>query len=128
HAPLAAASDRVNELTKENLLGRVINSAPKGSTVLVLGMSYKPDTYITEESAGLHLAHHLKQQEYRVLIHDFAANAEKNRRRRHFELVSDLNPLAKRSDVDLALVCCPWPQYRSLKFAPSTKFLATWQL
>ena len=128
HAPLAEASDRVNELTKENLLERVINSAPKGSSVLVLGMSYKPDTYITEESAGLHLAQNLKQKGYRVLIHDFAANAENNRVLRDFEFVSDLNSLAKRNDVDLALVCCPWPQYRSLKFAPSTKVLATWQL
>src|SRR5438094_1881502 len=55
-APLAEASDKVNELTKSNLLERVTSLVPVGSTVLVLGISYKPDTYITEESAGLHLA------------------------------------------------------------------------
>src|ERR1051326_7541169 len=51
-APLAEASDKVNELTKANLLEKVARVRPAGATVLVLGMSYKPDTYITEESAG----------------------------------------------------------------------------
>src|SRR5438128_5726307 len=63
-APLAEASDRTNELTKLNLLKKVQASVPTGATVLVLGISYKPDTYITEESAGLHLAQHLKRHGY----------------------------------------------------------------
>src|SRR5204863_5078572 len=54
-APLAEASDRVNELTKEKLLEQVQSLAKKDETVAVLGLSYKPDTYITEESAGLYL-------------------------------------------------------------------------
>src|SRR5438477_1117243 len=73
-APLAEGSDHVNELTKSNLLEKVTALVPTGATVLVLGMSYKPDTYITEESAGLHLAQNLKRQSYRVIVHDFAAN------------------------------------------------------
>ena len=127
-APLAEGSDHVNELTKSNLLEKVTSLVPIGATVLVLGMSYKPDTYITEESAGLHLAQNLKRQGYRVIVHDFAANPQNNPTLLEFELLSDLNCLSKRDDVDLAVVCCPWPQYRSLKFSPSTKVLATWQL
>ena len=127
-APLAEASDRVNELTKENLLQKVMKEVAKDKTVLVLGVSYKPDTYITEESAGLHLAQNLKKNGYRVLVQDFAANSENNPALRGFEFVSDINCLSTRDDVDLAVVCCPWPQYRSLKFSPSTKVLATWQL
>jgi len=127
-APLAEGSDRVNELTKSNLLEKVTSLAPTSATVLVLGMSYKPDTYITEESAGLHLAQNLKRQGYRVIVHDFAANPQNNPTLLEFEVLSDLNCLSKRDDVDLAVVCCPWPQYRSLKFSPSTKVLATWQL
>jgi len=127
-APLAEASDRVNELTKKSLLERVMELVPAGSAVLVLGLSYKPDTYITEESAGLHLAQNLKKKGYRVLIHDFAANAENNSGLKEFELLNDLNSLNARKDIDLAVICCPWPQYGSLKFAASTKVLATWQL
>src|SRR6185312_4425011 len=68
-APLAEASDKTNELTKLRLAETASELAPAGSTVLVLGVSYKPDTYITEESAGLHLAQAMKQRGYRVLVH-----------------------------------------------------------
>jgi len=128
HAPLAEASDRVNELTKENLLEKVTTLVPTGSTVLVLGMSYKPDTYITEESAGLHLAQNLKRQGYRVLVHDFAANSENNPTLLEFEFVKDLESVSKRDDVDLAVICCPWPQYRSLKLPSTAKVLQTWSV
>ncbi|HEX4639159.1 MAG TPA: nucleotide sugar dehydrogenase [Chthoniobacterales bacterium] len=127
-APLAEASDRVNEQTKENLLERVTNLVPAGASVAVLGMSYKPDTYITEESAGVHLAQNLKRHGYRVLVHDFAANTSNSPALIEFEWLADPNSLAKRNDVDLAVICCPWPQYRSLKFSPSTQVLATWQV
>src|SRR5437763_36725 len=46
-APLAEASDRTNELTKASLVAKVKKVVPAGGTVLVLGLSYKPDTYIT---------------------------------------------------------------------------------
>src|SRR5207302_4510829 len=60
-APLAEASDRTNELTKSDLARKVKQSIPAGGTILILGVSYKPDTYITEESAGLHLAQELER-------------------------------------------------------------------
>jgi UDP-glucose 6-dehydrogenase len=91
-------------------------------------MSYKPDTYITEESAGLHLAQNLKRQGYRVLVHDFAAKPENSPALHEFEFVTDVNDLSERQDVDLVVVCCPWPQYRGVKFPSATKVLATWQL
>jgi UDPglucose 6-dehydrogenase len=127
-APLAEASDKVNELTKANLLKKVTSLVPAGATVLVLGMSYKPDTYITEESAGLHLAQNLKRQGYRVIVHDFAANGANSPALFEFEVLKDLDGLSKRDDVDLAVICCPWPQYRSVKFSSATKVLPTWQV
>ena len=127
-APLAEASDKVNELTKSNLLEKVTSLTSAGATVLVLGMSYKPDTYITEESAGLHLAQTLKKQGRRVIVHDFAATADNNPVLRDFEFLSDLNGLRERKDVDLAVVCCPWPQYCDLKFSSAARVLSTWQL
>ena len=127
-APLAEASDKVNELTKSNLLEKVTSLTSAGATVLVLGMSYKPDTYITEESAGVHLAQTLKKQGRRVIVHDFAATADNNPVLRDFEFLSDLNGLRERKDVDLAVVCCPWPQYCDLKFSSAARVLSTWQL
>lgn len=127
-APLAEASDKTNELTKSNLLHRVRGLVSPGDTVLVLGMSYKPDTYITEESAGLHLAQNLKRHGYRVLVHDFAAAPANSPVLHEFEIVTDLNGLERRQDIDLAVICCPWPQYRSLKLPLAARLLPTWQL
>ncbi len=127
-APLAEASDKTNELTKSRLAERATELIPAGGSVLILGVSYKPDTYITEESAGLHLAQAMKRQGYRVLIHDFAANFSNNPVLKEFEFVDDLTRLEKREDIDLAVTCCPWPQYAKLKFSTKTKILPTWNL
>jgi UDPglucose 6-dehydrogenase len=127
-APLAEASDKTNELTKWNLLQRVKGMVSPPATVLILGVSYKPHTYIIEESAGLHLAQHLKWNGYRVLVHDFAATAANNPALCEFEIITDPYGLEKREDIDLAVICCPWPQYRSVKLSTATKLLPTWQL
>ena len=127
-APLAEASDKTNELTKSRLAERARELAPAGSTVLILGVSYKPDTYITEESAGLHLAQAMKEHGYRVLVHDFAANVSNNPALKEFEFLHDLEDLKKRDDVQLAVVCCPWPEYAKVKLSPKTKALSTWNL
>jgi UDPglucose 6-dehydrogenase len=127
-APLAEASDRTNELTKSNLLEKVTNLVRPGGTVLVLGLSYKPDTYITEESAGLHLAQHLKRSGYRVLVHDYAAKPSNSPALHEFEVIDDLAKVSRQDDIQLAVICCPWPHYSSVKFSSATKVLPTWKL
>jgi len=126
-APLAGASDQVNEATKLNLLEKVKAQIGKTDTVAILGLSYKPDTYITEESAGLFLAQQLKQQGYRVLVHDFGAKPSNNPSLHEFEVIEDPAVFATRGEIKLAVICCPWPQYKGLKFASATRVLAMWQ-
>lgn len=127
-APLAEASDKVNEDTKRDLLEKVKAQIKPSDPVAVFGLSYKPDTYITEESAGLYLAQHLKQHGYRVLAHDCGARPENSPGLLEFELIEDLGALASRNDIKLAVICCPWPQYKGLKFSASTRVMAAWQL
>jgi UDPglucose 6-dehydrogenase len=127
-APLAEASDRVNELTKEKLLERVRKIATGQDTIVVLGLSYKPDTYITEESAGLYLAQHLKRHGCKVLVHDYGATPANSPSLHEFELLPDPGALATRADVKVAVLCCPWPQYGSVKFAPGTTVIAPWKI
>ena len=125
-APLSEASDQVNETTKLNLLEMVKAQIGKTDTVAILGLSYKPDTYITEESAGLFLAQHLKQQGYRVLVHDFGAKPSNNPSLHEFEVIEDPAAFATRTEIKLAVICCPWPQYQRLKYASATRVLAMW--
>src|SRR5258708_7029019 len=88
-APLAEARDRMNELTKQKLLEQVSGLAARGETIAILGMSYKPDTYIVEESAGLYLAQNLKRNGFRVMIHDYAAAPANSPSLHEFEVIQD---------------------------------------
>ncbi len=127
-APLAEASDSVNEQTKVSLVEKVKAQVGRDDTVAVLGLSYKPDTYITEESAGLYLAQQLKRQGYRVLVHDFAARPSNSPNLHEFEVIEDLALLARRPDLKLAVICCPWPGYKDLAVPATARVLTAWKL
>ena len=127
-APLAEASDKVNHRTNVDLFEKVQKLVSKSDTVAVLGLTYKPDTYITEEAAGLYLAQQLKRSGYRVVVHDYGARPDIAPSVHEFDHLADPGVLQQRADIKLAIICCPWPQYRSVKFAPNTKVLAPWKL
>jgi UDPglucose 6-dehydrogenase len=127
-APLAEASDKVNELTKEKLLETVNAATKPGDTVAVLGLAYKPDTWLVEESAGLYLAQNLQRHGRRVLVHDFAAKPSNNPSLFEFETLDKPELLQDRPQVKVAVLCCPWPQYASLKVHPNTRLLAFWKI
>lgn len=127
-APLAEASDAVNERAKQELLEQVKKMLQPGDSVAVLGVSYKPDTYLTEESAGLHLAQHLKRQGYDVWVHDFCARPANSPSLHEFRIIEDVAALPTHIAFKAAAVCCPWPQYRTVKFPPFTHVIAPWKL
>ncbi|MCC8935071.1 nucleotide sugar dehydrogenase [Bradyrhizobium ivorense] len=127
-APLAEASDRVNERTKQELVETVDEMAQPGDTVAVLGVTYKPNTYITEEAAGLFLAQQLKRRGYRVLVHDFAATPVNSPSLHEFEQISDWEEFKTNPGVGLAVICCPWPQYRELAATAGTRVFTPWHL
>ncbi len=128
-APLAEASDRVNEMSKHRLVEQVSGMLGPGETVAILGMSYKPDTYIVEESAGLHLAQRLKRDGgYRVLIHDYAAAPSNSPSLHEFEVIENPKALQERKDIKVAVICCPWPQYQSFRFHPQTRVVVKWKM
>jgi UDPglucose 6-dehydrogenase len=127
-APLAEASDRVNERAKEGLVEKIQEMSSPGDTVAVLGVTYKPNTYITEEAAGLFLAQQLKWRGYRVLVHDFAATPANAPSLHEFELISNWEKFKSDPAVNLAVICCPWPQYRDLTPVNGTRVFTPWQL
>jgi UDPglucose 6-dehydrogenase len=127
-APLAEASDRVNQQANLDLFQKVQSIVSPKDTVAVLGLSYKPDTYITEESAGLALAQQLKRHGYRVVVHDFGAKPDNAPSLHEFEHLDDPAMLRGRDDIKLVVICCPWPQYRGLKVSPGSKVFTPWKI
>jgi UDPglucose 6-dehydrogenase len=126
-APLAEATDYVNRLSNDHLYADVTKRVPKGAAVLVLGLSYKPDTHITEEAPGLILAQALAKSGYTVLVHDFAANPDNNPKElAGLDYVSDLAGLKPRDEIVLAVICCPWPGYEDIVLSERTEILRGW--
>jgi len=59
-----------------------------------------------------------------VLVHDYGATPSNSQSLHEFEVLADPSTLASRAVVKVAVLCCPWPQYNALKFAPETTVLA----
>jgi UDPglucose 6-dehydrogenase len=126
-APLAEATDRINERTKQDLVDKVRELAAPSDTVAVLGVTYKPDTHITDEAAGLFLAQQLKRQGYRVLVHDFLANTANAPCLSEFELIGSWQEFKQNPGVNLAVICCPWPQYQRWVPPAAVKVFSVWK-
>ncbi len=127
-APLAEATDRVNEATKQALLAQVLAMVQPGDTVAVLGMAYRPNTYIVEESAGLHLAQRLKRHGCRLLVHDFHARPGNSRSLIEFENLDTPEALLQHGKIDVVVISCPWPQYRDVQLPPGARLVDPWGL
>ncbi len=127
-APLAEATDRVNEATKRALAEAVAALVKPGDTVLLLGMAYRPHTYIVEESAGLYLAHDLRQRGCRVLVHDYQAKPENSPSLIEFENLDSPEAFPKDAPPKVVALCCPWPQYRDVTLPANVRVIDPWGL
>jgi UDPglucose 6-dehydrogenase len=127
-APLAEATDRVNEAVKQALVEQVLSLAGRGDTVAVLGMAYRPQTYIVEESAGLHLAQHLKQHGCRVLVHDFQARPDNSPSLFEFENLDTPEALLSHPQTKVVAICSPWQQYGNVQLPSGAKLVDPWGL
>lgn len=125
-APLAEATDAVNEMTKERLAQQALASVKPGDVVAVLGMAYRPNSYIVEESAGLHVAQMLKRHGCQVVVHDYAANAKNCPSLLEFEALADPAKLKKGKGVKAIVICCEWEGYRKIPLPAGVKVFDPW--
>jgi UDPglucose 6-dehydrogenase len=69
-AHIAPAVVQVNREVIDRCVRLVEAFAQPGDRVAVLGVSYKADTYVVEESHGFAIAHRLSDKGYQVVVHD----------------------------------------------------------
>lgn len=112
-APLAEATDRVNEQVNARLLHTVLAHAPNGNSVAVLGLAYKPLSNVVECSTGVWLCRQLAGRGTSVFAHDYAANgsAASHLSSAKVEIVED--PL-RLLNCNVFVITCPWPEYRQV--------------
>ncbi len=76
---LAAATDRMNDGLAERIADAVTQATSEGDTVAVLGLAYKDNTPVVEESAGAKVAAALAARGRTVVVHDPIADASHSR-------------------------------------------------
>jgi UDPglucose 6-dehydrogenase len=113
-------------MSKERLAQQALASVKSGDAIAVLGMSYRPGSYIVEESAGLHVAQSLKRNGCRVLVHDCAANTKNSPSLLEFETLSDLEKLKSDKRVKAVVICCEWEGYGRIALPPGVKVFDPW--
>ncbi|MGA3238499.1 MAG: nucleotide sugar dehydrogenase [Bryobacteraceae bacterium] len=116
-ALLAEATDQINRRQVERLVDLVVSRLPQDGTAGVLGLSYKPDTEVVEESQGLDLVQRLLKRGIRVIAFDPAAmdNARLRVPDGAVAFAASAKDCAHRADV-LAIMT-PWSEFHELRAA-----------
>lgn len=111
-ALLAEATDQINKRQVERLALLAVSRLPGDGTVGILGLSYKTDTEVVEESQSVALAQRLLRNGARVSVYDPAAmeNARPELPGAHFAATA--HECARAADV--LIVMTPWDEFRAL--------------
>ena len=113
-ALLAEATDDMNRRQVPRLAALILSHLPAGGTIGILGLSYKPDTEVIDESQGLELAALLVSGGHRVVVYDPAAMGNAKRvLTRGVVFARSAAECAGKSDV--LAITTPWPEFRALR-------------
>lgn len=110
---LAVATDALNSRQVDRLVAAVELVDPDAKTVGVLGLSYKPDTHVIEQSAGVDLVRELRQRGYDVAAYDPMAGSEAKKLTDVSDSVVATSAEALRQ-CDVAIVTTPWNEFKAL--------------
>jgi UDPglucose 6-dehydrogenase len=113
NAGIAEATDALNRYQIERVAGAVEARYSGAGPVGILGLSYKPDTAVVEESPGLALLRRLVDSGYRVVAYDPKALATAQAMAsRGFDAAPSAEACVRAAS--LVVVMTPWPEFRSL--------------
>jgi UDPglucose 6-dehydrogenase len=110
-ATLVRATDEINRrqpLLWISRIERLIQNANQGK-IAILGLSYKPGSFITDESQAVQIANLLARRGFSVGVHDPLVEINSNLGLDpRIHSITDLNSL---DEFDLLVVAVPWPEY-----------------
>ena len=113
-AVLAEATDRANREEVCRLATLVKSKRAETGTIGILGLAYKPDTDVVEESQGLLLAQALVAEGIPVIAYDPAA-MEKASRILGDSVRFARSPEACVREADVLVITTPWEAFRHLE-------------
>ena len=116
-AKLSQAADEVNELQNERIVEWVKQKMGEvaGKTIAILGLTYKPNTDIIEESAAIGIASALLQEKARLRVYD-PAGMENARKELGQDNIRYANSVAEcLRSAELCVLATPWDEFKNLK-------------
>jgi UDPglucose 6-dehydrogenase len=113
-ADLAETTDHANRAMPKTIVKRLQAIIPKGATVAVLGLAYKPFSHVIEESQGIYLVKELSHAGARVISYDpLAGDAAKTELAYHALVLDTLGNCLEQADF--VLIATPDPVFQLLK-------------
>jgi len=113
-SPIAAATDKVNSDLTRILAGKISSQVPPGGKVAILGLSYKKDTDVAEESAGVKIANILSQKKASVYVWDpKARNTAKPFLSSKVIIAKSMKDCLARADV--IVIASDWQEFKGIK-------------
>ncbi len=110
---LPEATDKINNSQLDRVLTIINNLDPRGLTVGILGLAYKPGTNVVEKSFGIALADALAERGLPVIAHDFHARIPAvMSMNQDIEFTDSVEECCKRSDI--IIVALPCAEYGNL--------------
>lgn len=115
-AKIASTTDGMNRSIAAKVADRLIPMVKPGSTVAVLGLSYKPFSHVTEESQGVYVARQLSKHGVRVVAYDPMSNEMSlDDLRRDFVVLDSIKECLAQAEA--VLITTPDPAFKDLTAA-----------
>ena len=112
-ALLAEATDAINRRQAPRLAALIRARLPEGGTVGVLGLSYKPETEVIDESQGVALARELSEAGVKVVVYDPAA-MDTARMGLGTSVTFAESAVACAGGADVVAIMTPWTAFKKL--------------
>jgi UDPglucose 6-dehydrogenase len=113
-ATLAEATHEVNKRQVPRLIDHILSQLPEGGKVGILGLAYKPDTDVIDESQGVELAHSLIAKGVPVGVYDPAAMDNARVVLGDSALfASSVEECIRQSDV--IIIATPWEEFKHIQ-------------
>jgi UDPglucose 6-dehydrogenase len=110
---LATDAHAYNASIPDRIVARVNSVLPAGGTVAVIGLAYKPDTPVIDESQGVEISRQLAEAGVPVIVFDpLASEAVRARFGDQFRYASSLREALDGADV--AVLANPLPELKRL--------------
>lgn len=112
--PIAEATDKINQNQVPRLVKMILSVLPEDGKVGILGLAYKTDTNVIEESQSVELAQVLLEKGIEVLVYDPAAmEAAKQILDNRVIYAPSLKDCVQAADV--AVITTPWPEFKDIE-------------